>query len=198
MKSKHCLLALAIVLSLLLAQSAGAGELFRIDPTHSTIAFKVRHFFGTAKGKFTNFSGTIDIDREHAEKSSVTATIQVASIDTAIAQRDNHLRDKDFFDVQQFPNIAFKSRRVKQTGPNAGEIAGDLTMRGVTREITLRVELLGDPESAAKNQITRLRVTTAPIKRSQFGLVWSKTVEAVSMIGDEVAIDIQIAATRVK
>ncbi len=159
--------------------------------------FKVRHLLGTAKGKFTKFGGTIDLDREEPAKSSVTASIQVASIDTAIAKRDEHLRGEEFFSVQKFPEITFKSRQVKQTGPTA-EITGDLTMHGVTREITLRVLLLGAPESAGKNQTTRWRVTTAPIKRSQFGLVWSKSVEAVSMIGDEVVVDIQIEAVRAK
>lgn len=158
------------------------------------IEFKVRHFFGNAKGKFTKFSGTIDVDREHPEKSSVTATIQAASIDTAIAKRDEHLRGEDFFSVQKFPEITFKSRHVKQTGPNTGDIIGDLTMHGVTRTITLHVQLLG----AAEDQKSRWLVTTAPIKRSGFGLSWSKSVEAVSMIGDDVSIDMEIEAVRVK
>jgi polyisoprenoid-binding protein YceI len=192
-------LLLAIGLGLAISSSSAvANEIFKIDPAHSTIAFKVRHLFGTAKGKFTKFNGTIDVDREHPEKSSVTVSIQTASIDTANAKRDEHLRSADFFNVQKFPEITFKSRRVKQTGPTAGEITGDLTMHGVTREITLRVELLGTPESAAKNQTTHWRVTAAPIKRSEFGLSWSKSVEAVSMIGDEVSVDIQIEAARAK
>lgn len=197
MKSSRLLLATGLCLAVV-SSSAAANEAFKIDPAHSTIAFKVRHLLGTAKGKFTKFNGTIDVDREHPEKSSVTVSIQTASIDTAIAKRDEHLRGDDFFNVQKFPEITFKSRRVKQTGPNAGEIAGDLTMHGATREITLRVELLGTPESIAKNQSTRWRVTTAPIKRSAFGLSWSQSVEAVSMIGDEVAIDIEIEAGRAK
>ena len=174
------------------------SEIFKFDPAHSTIAFKVRQFLGSAKGKFTKFSGTIDVDREHPEKSSVVATIQAASIDTAIAKRDEHLRGLDFFNVQQYPEISFKSRRVKQTGPGSGEVSGDLTMHGVTRAITLNVQLLGDPESAARNPTTRWRVTTAPLKRSEFKLGWSKGVETVSMIGDDVTIDIQIEAARAK
>lgn len=105
--------------------SARANEILRFDPSRSTIEFNVRHFFGTAKGKFTKFSGTIDVDREYPEKSTVTATIQTASIDTAIAKRDEHLRGEDFFNVGKYPEITFKSRRVKQTGPNNGEITGD-------------------------------------------------------------------------
>jgi len=197
MKSARLLLALG--LSLVVGVSPiRANEIFKFDSAHSAIAFRVRHMLGTAKGTFTKFSGTIEIDREHPEKSSVVATIQAASIDTAIAKRDEHLRSADFFNAQQYPEITFKSRRVKQTGANTGEIAGDFSMHGVTRAITLNVQLLGDPESAAKGQTTRWRVTTAPLKRSEFKLGWSKGVETVSMIGDEVAVDIQIEATREK
>ena len=197
MKSSRFLFAACVFLALA-CSSVRANEIFKFDQAHSAITFKVRHMLGTAKGKFTKFSGTIEIDREHPEKSSVTATIQAASIDTAIAKRDEHLRTADFFNVQQYPEITFKSRRVKQTGANTGEIAGDFTMHGVTRPITLNVQLLGDPQSAAKDQATRWRVTTAPLKRSEFKLGWSKGVETVSMIGDDVAIDIQIEATREK
>ena len=150
--------------------SAEANEIFKFDQAHSTIAFKVRHMLGSAKGNFTKFSGTIEVDREHPEKSSVVATIQAASIDTANAKRDEHLRTADFFNVQQYPEITFKSRRVKQTGPNTGEITGDFTMHGVTRAITLNVQLVADPAPAAKNTTTRWRVTTAPLKRSEFKL----------------------------
>ena len=120
--------------------------------------------------------------------------MQTASIDTAIAKRDEHLRGEDFFNVSKYPEITFKSRHVKQTGPNTGEITGDLTMHGVTRTITLHAQLLG----AAENQISRWRITTAPLKRGEFGLAWSKSVEAVSMIGDEVSIDMEIEAVRVQ
>jgi polyisoprenoid-binding protein YceI len=194
MKSKRLLLSLAIAIGLLSAPSTQAGDLFKFDPAHSTIAFKVRHFLGTAKGKFTKFSGTIEVDREHPEKSSVRATIQAASIDTANAKRDEHLRTADFFNARQYPEITFKSRRVKQTGPHAGEIAGDLTMHGVTRPITLNVQLLGDSQSAGKNSTTRWRVTTAPLKRSDFGV--GKGAGGNWMISDDVTVEIEIAAAR--
>jgi len=195
MKSVRLLSALGLCL-LVGGSSARANEIFKFDPAHSTITFKVRHMLGSAKGKFTKFSGTIEVDREHPENSSVTATIQTASIDTAIAKRDEHLRSADFFNVQQYPEITFKSRRTKQTGANTGEIAGDFTMHGVTRAITLNIQLLGGPEAAATGQTTRWRITTAPLRRSEFKLGWSKGIETVSMIGDEVAVDIQIEAAR--
>ena len=177
---------------------ASGGEVYKFDPTHSTIAFKVRQFLGTAKGRFSKFSGTIELDREHPGQSSVVATIQVASIDTGIPKRDEHLRSDEFFNVAKFQEITFRSRGVKQTGANAGEITGDLTMHGVTHPITLRVQLLGDPESLTKNPASRWRVTTAPIKRSQFGLVFGKSAETISMISDEVTIEIEIEASRAK
>lgn len=190
-------LLLAIALSLAMARcSAVANEIHRIDPAHSTIAFKVRHLLGNAKGKFSKFNGTIDLDLQQLEKSSVTLVIQVASIDTGIEKRDQHLRSEEFFNVQENPEITFKSRQVKRTGANVGEITGDLTMHGVTHPVTVHVELLGTLESLGKNQTTRWRISTAPIKRSQFGLTWSKSVEAISMISDDVMVDIQIEAAR--
>jgi polyisoprenoid-binding protein YceI len=193
MKSSRLLLALFLCLTAT-GPSVRANDVFKFDPSRSTIEFKVRHFLGTARGKFTKFSGTIEVDRDHPEKSSVTATIQAASIDTAIAKRDEHLRGEDFFNVGKYPEITFKSRRVKQTGPSSGDIIGDLTMHGVTRTITLHAKLLG----AVGDQISRWRIATAPIKRSEFGLSWSQGVEAVSMVGDEIALDIEVEAARVK
>ena len=189
---------LNLLAAICLCATANAGDTFKIDPSHSTVAFKVGHMLGAAKGKFTKFSGTVEVDREHPEQSSVNVTIQAASINTAIVKRDDHLRSAEFFNVEKFPEITFKSRGVKKTGAVSGEIAGDLTMHGVTRPITLHVQLQGDPEAAVKNPTTRWRVTSAPIRRSQFGLVFSKSAETVSMISDEVSIDIEIEAQRAK
>ena len=191
-------LRLILLAAICVCAPAKAVETFKIDPSHSTIGFKVRHMLGAAKGKFTKFNGTIEVDRDHPEQSSVNVTIQTASIDTAIAKRDEHLRSADFFNVEKYPQITFKSGGVKQTGANTGDIAGDLSMHGVTRPITLHVQLLGDPQAAVKSSTTRWRVGTAPIRRSQFGLVFSKSAETVSMIADEVSVDIEIEAQRAK
>lgn len=174
---------LVFVSLLTVGSAAHAAETLRIDPAHSTIAFKVRHMLGSAKGRFSRFSGTIVVDRENPEQSSVSVKIATASIDTGIAKRDDHLR-AELFEVAKYPEIAFVSRGVKRTGTNSGEIVGDLTMHGVTREIVLTVQLVGE----------RWRVTTAPLRRSQFGLVFSKSAETISMIADEVAVEIQIQA----
>jgi polyisoprenoid-binding protein YceI len=175
-----------LLLVLVLCVSANAAETYKIDPAHSTIAFKVRHLLGTARGKFAKFSGTIVVDREHPEQSSVSVKIAAASIDTGIVKRDEHLRE-GLFNVEKYPEITFKSRRVKQTGANSGQIVGDFTMHGVTREITLNVQLASSAE-------TRWRVSTAPLRRSDFGLLFSKSAETVSGIGDDVAVEIEIEA----
>jgi polyisoprenoid-binding protein YceI len=177
-----------LLIALALCASANGAETFKIDSARSTIAFKVRHMLGTAKGKFAKFSGTIMVDREHPEQSSVSVKIAAASIDTGITKRDEHLRE-GLFNVEKYPEISFKSRRVKQTGPNSGQIVGDLTMHGVTHEITLNVQLVSNPG-------TRWRVTTAPLRRSEFGLVFSKSAEMMSGIADDVAVDIEIEAER--
>jgi polyisoprenoid-binding protein YceI len=178
---------LILVAALAICVAAQGAETFRIDPSRSTIVFKVRHMLGTAKGKFSRFSGTILVDRDHPEQSAVSVTISATSIDTGIAKRDEHLRG-ELFEVAKYPEITFKSRRVKQTGPSAGEITGDLTMHGVTRPVTLNVQLLTTAEG------NRWRVTTVPLKRSQFGLLFSKSAETVSMISDDVAVEIEIDA----
>ena len=172
---------LALLIVIALSATLQAADTFRIDPAKSTIAFKVRHMLGNARGRFAKFSGTIVVDREHPEQSSVTVSIEAGSIDTGIAKRDDHLRG-ELFDVAKYPAITFRSRKVKQTGPSSGEVVGDLTMHGVTQPVTLNVELVSG----------RWRVKTPPLRRSQFGLVFSKSAETVSMISDEVAIEIEI------
>ena len=173
------------------------ADTFKIDSAKSTIAFKVRHMLVSAKGKFAKFTGSIEVDRAHPERSTVNVSIDAASIDTGIAKRDEHLRG-ELFDVAQFPKITFKSRQVKQKGAQSGEISGDLTMHGVTRPITLSVQLVSDLASLENDGATRWRVTTAPLKRSQFGLVFSKSAETVSMISDDVAIELEIQGDRAK
>jgi len=170
-----------------------ANETYKFDQSHSTIGFSVHQFLGTTHGKFTKFDGKIDIDREHPANSSVTARIDVRSIDTGIVKRDNHLRSPEFFAVEKYPEMIFKSRSVKQTGPQAGDILGDLTMHGVTKPITLHVKLLTSPNETKQ---TRWAVTTDPITRRDFNLMFSQTAENMSGISQTVAINIEIEATR--
>jgi polyisoprenoid-binding protein YceI len=170
-----------------------ANETYRFDQAHSTIGFTVHQYLGTTHGKFTKFDGKIDIDRDHPENSSVAARINVRSIDTGIEKRDNHLRSPEFFNVEKYPEITFKSRSVKRTGAQRGDILGDLTMHGVTKPITLHVELLTSPD---ETKATRWAVTAQPIKRRDFNLMFSKGAEAMSGISQTVSIKIEIEATR--
>jgi polyisoprenoid-binding protein YceI len=170
-----------------------ANESYKFDQSHSTIGFTVHQYLGTTHGKFTKFDGKIDIDRDHPENSSVAARINVRSIDTGIEKRDNHLRSPEFFNVEKYPEMTFKSRSVKRTGAQSGDILGDLTMHGVTRPITLHVELLTSPD---ETKATRWAVTAQAIKRRDFNLMFSPGAEAMSGISQTVSIKIEIEATR--
>src|SRR5436190_3187219 len=162
-----------------------ANETYKFDQSHSTIGFSVHQFLGTTHGKFTKFDGKIDIDREHPESSSVTARIVVRSIDTGIVKRDNHLRSPEFFAVEKYPDITFKSRSAKQTGAQEGDILGDLTMHGMTKPITLHVKLLTSPSESKQ---TRWSVTTDPLKRREFNLMFAQATESMSGISQTISI----------
>ncbi len=185
------LFAVAVIAGL--SSVALANETYKFDPSGSTIGFAVHQFLGTTHGKFTKFSGKIEIDREHPENSSVAAQIDVRSIDTRIKKRDDHLRSPEFFNVEKFPQMTFKSRSVKRTGPQSGDILGDLTMHGVTKPATLHVKLLTPISDTSR---TRWSVTTDPINRRDFNLMFTPAAEAVSGISQTVAINIEIEAKR--
>ncbi len=176
-----------------LSPAASANETYKFDPSGSTIGFSVHQFLGTTHGKFTKFNGKIEIDRERPENSSVTAQIDVRSIDTRINKRDDHLRSAEFFNVEKFPQITFKSRTVKRTGPQSGDILGDLTMHGVTRPTTLHVKLLTPMSDTSR---TRWSVTTDSVMRRDFNLMFAPAAETVSGISQTVAINIEIEAKR--
>jgi polyisoprenoid-binding protein YceI len=176
-----------------LSSAALAKETYKFDASGSTIGFSVHQFLGTTQGKFTKFNGKIDVDREHSENSSVMAQIDVRSIDTRIKKRDDHLRSPEFFNVEKFPQITFKSRSVKRTGPESGDILGDFTMHGVTRPITLHVKLITPLNETSR---TRWQVTTEPITRRDFNLMFAPATESVSGISQTVTINIEIEARR--
>jgi polyisoprenoid-binding protein YceI len=190
MRLRNFIAAVAIIS---LSPAARANETYEFSPSGSTIGFSVRQFLGTTHGKFTKFNGKIDVDREHPENSSVTAQIDVRSIDTRIKKRDDHLRSAEFFNVEKFPNITFKSRNVSRTGPQSGDILGDLTIHGVTKPITLHVKLLTPLNETGR---TRWAVTVDPITRRDFNLMFAPATEAVSGISQRVAINIEIEAKR--
>ncbi|MGI8431933.1 MAG: YceI family protein [Chthoniobacterales bacterium] len=177
--------------------TARAEDTYKLDPVHSSISFKVRHFFSYVTGDFTKFSGTIQVDPGHPEKSTVTATIEASSINTRNEKRDGDLKSDDFFNVAKYPKITFKSKSVKQTGPDTGDIVGDLTMHGVTKEITLHGKFLGKGKGMGGAEISGWQITLAePIKRSDYGLTWSRTVEGTAVVGQDVEVTIDVEADK--
>ena len=193
MKVLHFLLVL-----LLLAPFSAPAETYKIDSAHSQIAFSLRQFVSSVRGEFHRFSGTIEVDRDHPERSSVTARISVGSIDTKIQKRDHHLLSAEFFDAAKFPEITFKNRSVKRTGENSGDIIGDFTMYGVTKPMTLHVKLSTPPSGESLPERTRWIVTTDSINRKDFGLMFSSATESISGIGSNVTPTIEIEAVRAK
>lgn len=176
---------------------AQSAETYKIDPVHSNIAFKVRHFLAKVSGRFAEVTGSIVINSEHPENSTVEATIQTRSISTANEKRDTHLRSPDFFEVEKYPMITFKSKKVSQLDEKTADVVGDLSMHGVTREITLHVKFLGKATGMGGVPETAWEATTS-LKRSDYGLTWSKAVEGVSVVSDEVGIELDISANAPK
>jgi polyisoprenoid-binding protein YceI len=181
---------------LLLPALTASAETYKIDVGHSQLAFTIHQFVGTVRGDFHRFSGTIEVDRKHPEGSSVIARISVGSIDTQIKKRDQHLLSAEFFDAGKFPEIIFKSRSVKQTGENSGDIWGDFTMHGVTRPMTLHVNLATPVSGNSLPSHTRWIVTTDPINRKDFGLAFGNATESISGISNNVSPTIEIEAVQ--
>jgi len=192
-RARRLQLWIAALLTSAVVTVASAKDTYKFDPSGSTIGFSVHQFLGTTHGKFANFTGKIEVDREHPDNSSVMAQIDVSSIDTRIKKRDDHLRSAEFFNAEKFPHITFKSRSVKQTAPQSGDILGDITMHGVTKPITLHVKLLTPITETGR---TRWSVTTDPITRRDFNLMFAPAAESVSGISQTVAINIEIEAKR--
>lgn len=176
------------------AQSTSATAslpVWRIDPGHSDISFRIRHFVSKVRGTFNQWTGTIVGDPANWADASVSVTIQAASIDTRSERRDSDLRSENFFDVAKFPTITFQSRAVRVRGDSL-TIEGDLTMHGVTRPVTLEGTYLG-ATAGARPRIGFEAKTT--VDRTAFGVAWNRVVEGGGvMLGDEVEVDIAIEA----
>ena len=163
-----------------------------IDPAHTHIEFAVRHLMiSTVKGRFAEFSGTVQLDPADLTTAKLDVNINVASLDTRVTDRDNHLRSADFFDAANHPAITFTSRKVEQQG-DAYRVVGDLTIRGVTREVPLAVSLEGQAKDPWGNQRMAF-AATAKINRADFGLTWNAALEAGGVVvGEEVKITIDV------
>jgi polyisoprenoid-binding protein YceI len=170
-----------------------ATTIWNIDPAHSNAQFSVRHLMITnVKGEFTKITGQVVYDPEKPENLSAEATIDVNTINTREPDRDSHLKSADFFDVAQYPTITFKSKHATK-GIDGLKLTGDLTIHGITREVTLDVE---GPTPPLKDPWGFIRVgasATAKINRKDFGLTWNQALEAGGvLIGDEVKISVDV------
>jgi polyisoprenoid-binding protein YceI len=179
-----------------LIQSACAADTFVFDKAHSTIGFQVRHLFSTVPGKFDDFTGTINYDEANPENSSVEVTIKTASVNTGVKMRDDDLRSPNFFDAAKYPEITFKSKSVKMTGNNTADVTGDLTMHGVTKEVVLKVELLGKGAGQKPGSVVSGWNAATALKRADYGLTWNKVIEGTQLVGDDVKIDLNVEADK--
>jgi polyisoprenoid-binding protein YceI len=177
-----------------MTHTATNATVWTIDPSHSVLEFSVKHMmFATVKGRFTEVAGTITLDNENVANSSVDVTIGAASIDTRDEKRDEHLRSADFFDVETFPNLTFKSTSVEAKGDNL-KVTGDLTIHGVTKQVVLDSELNGQGANPWGQQVISYSASTK-INRKDYGLNWNAALESGGvLVSDEVKISIEIEA----
>jgi len=195
------LLALAPAFALAVALSpavraADPAEVYQIDPVHSAVSFKIRHLVSHVEGQFKDFSGTITADPAHPESASVVFAIKAASIDTRVEQRDKHLRSGDFFDVDKFPDITFKSTKIVPAGADKYDVTGSFTMHGVTKEITIPVSFMGLIKDPWGNQRAGFSIALT-LNRRDYGIVWNKVLDqGGTMLGDDVAVSIELEAVK--
>jgi polyisoprenoid-binding protein YceI len=177
-----------------LATPQAATTTWNIDPVHSVAEFKVKHMMiSNVKGQFTSVKGVLNLDETDLTKSYVEASADAASINTRDPQRDAHLKSADFFDVEKFPTLSFKSTRIAHVGDGELAVTGDLTIHGFTRNVVFSVE---GPTPPAKDPWGNVRVglsATTKINRKDFGLNWNAALETGGiLLGDEVTITLDV------
>jgi polyisoprenoid-binding protein YceI len=184
----------AIALAAGFLPAVAGATTYKVDPAHTNVTFLVRHLFTNVEGRFKTFDGTIVFDPAAPEKTAVKGTIDVASIDTNVTKRDEHLRSPDFFDVAKFPKITFESTSVSDVdkAKNTGKLHGNLTIHGVTKPVVLDAQFLGaatDPWGTKKGGFS----ATTTIDRKDFGLNWNKALETGGvLVGDEVTVRLNV------
>lgn len=182
-----------IIGALVLAQGSAFAANYKVDPEHSSVSFKIRHLVSKVQGNFNDFSGSFVYEPGSPDIWEVEAVIQAASIDTNVAERDKHLKSADFFDVEKFPELTFRSTKVTDAITDSAKLHGFLTIRGVEREVVFDLEILGQAEDGWGNKFASFSATTT-INRKDFGLTWNKTLEAGNvLVGEEVKITLDIA-----
>ncbi len=171
-----------------------ATTTWNIDPVHSVAEFKVKHMMiSNVKGQFTRLDGTLSLDESDITNSSVEASIEAASITTRDDQRDAHLKSADFFDVEKFPMLSFKSTGVSRTGGEELAVTGDLTIHGITRLVVFNVEGPTVPAKDPWGNTRRGLSATTKINRRDFGLTWNSALETGGiLVGDEVTITLDV------
>jgi polyisoprenoid-binding protein YceI len=180
---------LSMLLSLALTASAATWE---VDAAHSTVGFTVTHMsVSTVRGVFGTVSGSIEYDPASPAASKFTGTVSTASVDTNNADRDSHLKNADFFDVEKFPEMKFASKSVRNVTADAFEVVGDLTLHGVTKEVVFKVKKpappMVDPWGATKSGTT----ATTTINRKDFGVSWNKQLDSGGwVVSDEVQVEL--------
>jgi polyisoprenoid-binding protein YceI len=195
---KHILRVLTGFLFIIVPALTSAAT-WQVDPDHSSFQFKVRHLtVSNVKGEFTKAKGTVTMDDQDFTKMKIEITIDAASIDTAHAKRDEHLRSGDFFDVAKYPTLTFISKKVEKGTDGKGKVIGDLTIRGITREVSMEVE---GPTSEIKDPGGRFRrgaTATGKINRKEFNILWSRTLDQGGLVvADEVFLSVEVELIKV-
>lgn len=176
-----------------------ATSTWTIDPAHSVAEFAVKHMMvSTFKGHFRSLEGTVYLDEETPANSSVTASVDVAGVDTQTPDRDAHLRSDDFFNAEQYPKMTFRSTRVEQVDEDNWKVAGDLTIRDVTKEVVLDTEYEGRILDPWGNERIGFTARTE-LSRKEFGVRWNTLIESGGVVvGDRVRVELHIEVIRQK
>lgn len=183
---------LSVLVASLAASPAAWATTYTVDPDHTTVEFKIRHVFSYVRGTFNEFEGTFEYTPDQPEEWIASGSIKAASIDTRLAPRDNHLRSKDFFDVEIYPTIRFKSTQVTDATPTSAKVHGLLTIHGVERLVVLDVAIHGVAKDPWGNVRSGLTATTT-INRKDFGLTWNQALETGQLlVGEEVEITVEV------
>lgn len=167
---------------------------WKLDPAHSSADFKVKHMMiSNVKGSLTGMTGVLHEDPSDPSRSTVEATIDVSTLSTGDPQRDGHLKSPDFFEVEKYPTMTFKSTAVKRTGDGEYEVDGDLTMHGVTKPVTFKVE---GPSAPGKDPWGNTRIglsATTKLNRKDFGLSWNSPLETGGvLVGEHVTVTLDV------
>ncbi|HVB78853.1 MAG TPA: YceI family protein [Candidatus Binataceae bacterium] len=199
MKNWKSRILIALVLTIAVPLAASA-DTWQIDPVHTSIGFTVRHMtISSVRGQFDKFAGTITAKDHDPASVVIDVTIDTSSIDTRSAARDADLKSANFLDVAKYPTMTFKSKKVEAAGPGKFNVVGDLTLHGVTKEVTLAVDVPSAPIKDPWGNERAGASATTTISRKAFGLTWNKLIEAGgAVVGDEVSVSIDVEAVKKK